>query len=402
RRGFLKGRVHDDDIDGIIKVLRRFHKISYIKKAISIWTQGDSLIAELIPVGDSLHTQIKNGNPDKGKLDLLMSKLETLNHDLTLLEDEFSFTLGEGSRWLENIILKLLFTVALTVEITGLLMTISVSRAISRGLKEIIRATTKISHGDLSDRATVFSGDEIGQVAMAVNQMTGQLVSSNKELSQFAYIASHDLQEPLRTISNYAGLIRKQYEGKLDENHQKYLDAISRSTSRMQLLIKDILDYSQIGENKVLVDLDINSIIHDVLEDMATTIAENNVTVNYSNMPVIRGYTDIRTLFQNLISNAIKFRKANVPCVVKIQAEADYKQWTFSVADNGIGIENDYKEKIFTIFQKLHSRKEYPGSGIGLAHCRKIVELHGGRIWVEGEFGTGSTFYFTIPKVFNP
>lgn len=400
RQGFIKGRLHSEDIDGVINVLRRFHDISYIKKAIGIWTKGDSLIAQLIPVGDSIHTQIKKGQPDANALALLMTKVETLNRDLTLLEDEFSFTLGEGSRWLENFILKLLFIVALTVEITGLLLTISVSRAISRGLKEITRATTKIANGDLSDRAAVYSADEIGQVAMAVNQMTGQLVSSNNELSQFAYIASHDLQEPLRTISNYVGLIERQYRGKLDEDHQKYLEAINRSTARMQLLIKDILDYSQIGENKVRINLDIQMVIQDVLEDLATIIKENNVVVTIGQMPVIQGYSDIRTLFQNLISNAIKFRKPDIQCIIKINADSDYRKWTFSIADNGIGIENIYQEKIFTIFQKLHSRKEYPGSGIGLAHCRKIVELHGGKIWVEGKLGIGTTFYFTIPKVF--
>ena len=399
RQGFIKGRLNPGDIDGVINVLLRFHDISYIKKAISIWTQGDSLIARLLPIGDSIHRQISSGRPDTSALAFQMERIETLNLDLTLLEDEFSFTLGEGSRWLENLVLKLLFVVALTVEITGLLLTISVSRAISRELKEITRATTKISNGDLTDRAKVFSEDEIGQVAMAVNKMTGQLVSSNKELSQFAYIASHDLQEPLRTISNYVGLIGKEYEGKLDENHQKYLEAITRSTARMRLLINDILDYSQIGVNKKLVTLDLSVVIQEVLEDLTTIIKENNVMITMGTMPVINVYGDIRTLFQNLISNAIKFRKHDADCIIKIKAESNAQEWTFSIADNGIGIEHIYQEKIFTIFQKLHSRREYPGSGIGLAHCMKIVELHGGKIWVESEPEKGSTFYFTIPRL---
>ena len=396
RQGFLEGRIHSDDIDGMISLLRRFHNITYIKRAISLWTRGDSLIADLLPIADSIHQLIRSKNFRDPALIQLTKKIDPLNRELTTLEDEFSFTLGEGSRWLENIILKLLFAVALTVEITGLIITISVSRNITKGLNEIIRATRKIALGKLDEKATVFSGDEIGQVADAVNKMTDRLVRSNNELSQFANVASHDLQEPLRTITSYISMYQDQYGASLDETEKKYLDAIIRSTGRMQLLIKGILDYSLIGSDKTKSSIDLNQLIKSVLEDMEFTIRDSGVLVTVSELPTLVAYQEIRVVFQNLLSNAVKFRKADGVCTIRISASPGYKEWIFSIADNGIGIDQMYHQQIFTIFQKLHPRSRFEGAGIGLAHCTKIIELHGGRMWVDSEPGKGSTFYFTV------
>ncbi len=398
KQGFLEGRIHPDDINGIIKLLSRFHNVYYLKKAITIWSEGDSLLFNLIAVGEKIHTEINSSSPSKEKLDLLFEQVDPLNKKITALEDNFSYTLGEGSRWLENIILSLLFTVALTVEITGLLLSISITRSITRGLGSIITAAKKISTGDLSGRATVYSKDEIGQVATSVNQMTEQLITSNQELGQFAYIASHDLQEPLRTISNYSGLLQKRYKDSFDDNGKKYLSSIERATIRMQSLIKDLLDYSTIGNIKDTAEIDCNLMLQEVMSDMTTLIEETNTKIESGELPVIHAYQEIRMLFQNLISNAIKFRKSDVPLVIKISA-ADYEtEWLFTFSDNGIGIEEIYYDKIFTIFQRLHSNREYQGTGIGLAQCKKIAELHGGEIRVNSEYGKGSRFYFTLKK----
>ncbi|MGC4035149.1 MAG: ATP-binding protein [Chitinophagaceae bacterium] len=397
--GFREGKVHPNDIPGVITMLQRFSSEKHISKAIETWSKGDSMISLLMPLGDSIHAEIRSENPSTVKIEGFFIKIESLNQRLTLLEDDFSNTLGEGSRWLENFILKLLFSVALTVEITGLILTILVSRSIRKGLNEITQTTKKISKGDLSARATVFSGDEIGQVATAVNEMTNRLTSSNKELSQFAYIASHDLQEPLRTISNYVSLFQKQYKGVLDSNADKYLESMSNATERMQLLIRDLLEYSQIGQNRTISMINCNDIVQGVLEDMSLTIRENKVSVRYDKLPSIGAYPELRMLFQNLISNAIKFRKKEGPCTINIKTEQKPPGWLFSIQDNGIGIDPKYQEKIFVIFQRLHSKKEYPGSGIGLAQCKKIVEMHGGIIWFTSTPGEGTTFYFTIPKL---
>lgn len=398
RQGFLQGRIHESDIDGMISLLRRFHNNRFISRAAALWAKGDSLISRLLPLGDSIHRQINSGNIDPQKLNAYISNIDRLNHELTLLEDNFSYTLGEGSRWLENLILKLLLSIALTVEITGLILTILVSRRISRGLNEIIRATNKIAKGDLRERAKAYSMDEIGQVATAVNTMTEQLVNSNNELGRFAYVASHDLQEPLRTISSYISLYQTDYTDKLDENQKRYLETISRSVARMQLLIKGILEYSQVGKEKVSSVIDTRKLAEEVVNNLAVTIQENKVQVIIGELPVVTGYPELALLFQNLIVNAIKFRKPDIACMIRINAADKKTNWQFSIEDNGIGIEKKYQEQIFTLFNKLHSRKDYPGTGIGLAHALKIAELHGGKLWVESEPGKGSTFFFTIPK----
>ncbi|MCW3121481.1 MAG: sensory transduction histidine kinase [Flavipsychrobacter sp.] len=228
---------------------------------------------------------------------------------------------------------------------------------------------------------------------------TQALEQKNKETEQFAYIASHDLQEPLRTITNYIGLFETDYKGKLDASADMYLKFITGASNRMKMLITDILEYTRIENDKSPVEVDCNVLVDEVINDMQLTITENNATVQVSSLPVITGYaSSFKSLFQNLISNAIKFKKTDVQPIVNISARDDGKDWVFEVRDNGIGIEKQYFDKIFMIFQRLHARTEYQGSGIGLAHCKKIVDLRGGKIWVESEVGTGSSFYFSVPK----
>lgn len=397
RKGFLQGKVHENDIDGIINFLIRFHEVQYVIKAIQYWADGDSAISELTVIGERLHSSIPGSAAQAEERTRLIEQLDPLNQRLTVLEDGFSFTLGEGSRWLEDVVLMLLFTVALTVEVTGLLLTYSVSRGITRGLQEINRATNKIRAGDMSARAEVFSNDEIGQLASAMNQMTEKLTVSYRELEQFAYVASHDLQEPLRTITNYVGMFERQYRMRLDSTAGSYLDFINAATARMQLLIKDLLDYCRIGIDKKRETTDCNKVVQDILVLLEKIIQETRCKVHVDKLPEIQAYPEIFSLFQNLISNAIKFRKKDSSCLIWIAAERYEKGWLFRVEDNGIGIDKIYHERIFIIFQKLHTKKEYRGSGIGLALCNKIVELHGGKIWVESELDKGSSFRFTIP-----
>jgi ligand-binding sensor domain-containing protein/signal transduction histidine kinase len=228
------------------------------------------------------------------------------------------------------------------------------------------------------------------------------LEKKNKELEQFAYIASHDLQEPLRTTSGFIELLKKQYGGKLDERADSYFNYITDASERMKLLIKNLLDYSRIGAKKELEEVDCNKTLRDVLADLGAAINDAKADVQHKTLPVVSGYpTELKQLFQNLIINAVKFRKKGVDPQIKISAAQINDTWEFAFADNGIGIEKQHSEKIFNIFQRLHTRTEYEGSGIGLAHCKKIAELHKGRIWVESEPGIGTTFYFTIPQSNN-
>jgi PAS domain S-box-containing protein len=249
--------------------------------------------------------------------------------------------------------------------------------------------------------------NEIREINMTlenkVRQRTIELEQKNKETEQFAYVASHDLQEPLRTISSFVGLLKAEYYDKLDIKANQYIDFLIQSSERMGVLIKDLLDYSRLGKRKDLQQVDTQSILQEVVADLDSTIQDNQAVITVNNLPVIECYrTELKLLFQNLVTNAIKFRKKDQHPQITIGAEKINGFWKFAFQDNGIGIEQQHRERIFIIFQRLHTRKEYEGSGIGLAHCKKIAELHGGKIWVESTPGEGSIFYLALPAAIGP
>jgi hypothetical protein len=225
-----------------------------------------------------------------------------------------------------------------------------------------------------------------------------ELARSNADLEQFAYVASHDLQEPLRMVTAYTQLLSERYAGKLDENADKYLGYASEGAQRMQILIQDLLAFSRVGRNgSNYSSVDCNEVMAEVLKTLAPTIQESGAVVTPSELPrVWSDRTQVTQILQNLIGNAIKFRDKEAP-KVSISAEKAGAYWQFSVRDNGIGIAPEYAENIFVVFQRLHARTEYPGNGIGLAICKKIVERNGGKIWFESQPGSGATFKFTLP-----
>ncbi len=629
RQGLLEGRNHPDDIDGMIKLFRRFKGNPYIDKSINLWSEADSTAAQLLPIAKKLHNEINppagqadSHIPSQRKLNQIIRETEPINQKLTKLEDDFSYTLGEGARWLENIILKLLFAIALTVEFSGLLLTYFVIRGISKGLKEITNASKSIANRDFGARARVFSNDEIGVLANSFNYMatelsniiqkqirssqdlesktkfiqenevrilaimdalikttrldfseklsisdrgdeldaiavglntmseelefhlkqlqhseellidaqrlakignweldfatkevrwseemfhiygygtkrfkvsldkslermlpedaertkermkkhredaiqsflengalefrtppstftlvlpddsrkvvqgiskiilnkngqvikmagtvqdiderykvekklyhyTSELETKNRELAQFAYAASHDLQEPLRTISNFSKLLSQKLEKNPDKEITKYMSLVSGGADRMSNLIFDLLEYSRTGKDMVMKITDCNQIMDEVRTNLAVMIEESSAEIHIKKLPVLKCY-NLKSVFQNLIINAIKFKRKGISPIIHISASDMGKEILFKVKDNGIGIEKEYYERIFIIFQRLHIRTEYEGTGIGLSLTKKIVELNGGKIWVESEFGTGSTFNFTIPKI---
>lgn len=226
-----------------------------------------------------------------------------------------------------------------------------------------------------------------------------QLASSNAQLEQFAYVASHDLQEPLRTLASYAKLLSRRYAGQLDEKGNRFIQYILEEALRMQALINDLLLYSRVGRQaQSIVPCNCAVVLDIAIGQLQDAIANSDATITYGELPTIRAdETQMVQLFQNLIGNAIKYRSQE-PLVVQVGAVHQEEQWLFWVCDNGIGIDPKYAERIFVIFQRLHTQEEYPGTGIGLAIAAKIVERHGGRIWVESELGKGATFYFTIPE----
>lgn len=237
---------------------------------------------------------------------------------------------------------------------------------------------------------------------MNLRRAVSDLEVSNKELERFAYVASHDLQEPLRMIGSYTQLLAKRYKGKLDSDADDFISYAVEGANRMRQLINDLLTYSRITSRiSSFVFVDFNELMGNVLANLSVQIKESKALVTFDQLPTI--YADeiqIMQLFQNLINNAIKFKGENKPeiCISCVPSD---DEWIFSVKDNGIGIESIYHDRIFVIFQRLNNREEYPGTGIGLAICKKIVERHGGRIWVESKLNQGSNFYFTISKIRN-
>lgn len=280
----------------------------------------------------------------------------------------------------------------------------------ANGLTKIIYVETKVvldetgipvkSFGIIQDITKRKMDEELlRRSENSLERKNQELLTKNKELEQFAYVASHDLQEPLKTTSSFVNLLHRRYKGKLDEQADQYLNYISKASERMQTLIKDLLDYSLIGSKEKVEHIDCNKILEDVTASLQNCIKNTHAVIRYSPLPVINGYNEeIKDLFLHLMSNALKFKKPDVTPLIRIGAMNLDEHWQFFVQDNGIGIDEQYMERIFVIFQRLHNRSEYEGSSIGLSHCRKIVELHNGKIWLESSIGKGTTFYFTISK----
>ncbi|WGK64861.1 sensor histidine kinase [Croceiramulus getboli] len=226
-----------------------------------------------------------------------------------------------------------------------------------------------------------------------------ELEEKNKQLSQFAYMVSHDLKEPLNSVAMLTDLLQHQYMEQLDEQAKEFMQSIAEATERMSDLITDLLEYSALNYELEKVPLHCNDLVEVIQKDLMVTIESKQAVIEVKSLPTVMGYpTQLRMVFQNLISNALKFSKPDESPVITVTAAEKEKDYIFAIADRGIGISKEDQERVFEVFQRLHRKSEFEGNGIGLAHCKKIVELHQGKIWLESEPGQGSTFYFTIPK----
>jgi len=236
------------------------------------------------------------------------------------------------------------------------------------------------------------------QAEEEIKRTAGELKRSNADLKQFAYSVSHDLQEPLNNIAMFLRLFEKRYKSKFDNKADELIDYMVDGIERMKILIKDLLAYSQVDtQGRTFKSTNFSVALEEAVFNLRVAIEESGVKLTYDLLPtVIADASQITRLFQNLIGNAIKYRGKDKP-EIHISAEKRGDEWVFSVRDNSIGIDSQYFEKIFDVFRRLHTREEYDGTGIGLAICKKIVERHGGKIWVESETGKGSTFYFRVP-----
>lgn len=243
--------------------------------------------------------------------------------------------------------------------------------------------------------------EELHSLNQILEKRAKELADSNKQLEQFAYVASHDLQEPLRMITGFLSQLEKKYNDKIDDRGKQYIHFAVDGAKRMRQIILDLLDFSRVGKEKSKpVLLDVNEVISEATVLLRNQIASKKASIQYKNLPEIVTYhSPLIQVFQNLIGNALKYSKEEVAPIIEITAEEQDKEWKFAVKDNGIGISQEFNDKIFIIFQRLHHKSEYSGTGMGLAIVKKIIEGLGGKIWVESEEGKGSIFYFTILKM---
>ncbi len=284
--------------------------------------------------------------------------------------------------------------------IRPLFLAIKEAAEVLRQDKEVLEKKVAARTEELRDANARLSVelDERRRAEQRMAQYASDLARSNAELEQFAYVASHDLQEPLRMVASFTQLLARRYQGKLDQNADEFIGFAVDGARRMQELINDLLAYSRVGtRGKPPAPTDLTEVLKDAEANLHQAIAESGAVITHDPLPVVSGDpVQLTQLFQNLLANAIRFRSGAAPRI-HVSAQAREADWLLSVKDNGIGMAPEHQERIFAIFQRLHGRGEYPGTGIGLAICKKIVERHGGHIWVESAPGQGSTFYFNIP-----
>jgi len=430
REGLLEGRVHPDDIDGAIKLFTRFSNIYYIHKAIVIWAKGDSLMSQLIATGEELHKEITATNSSPERITAILNKIDPINDNLTKLEDEFSYTLGAGSRWLASLILKLLLGIVLTVEICGLSLTIIVSRGIAKGLNEIILSADKIAAGNFRNRAKVFSEDEIGILARSFNDMAEKLerninalirsednlkISKNfaeQSLSvkeHFLANMSHEIRTPMNAVMGFTTLLE---HSNLDERQHEIVHAMKISGQTLMTIINDILDYSKIESGRMVIEqipFSVRKIFESLQVLLQQKATEKKLTLIFDvdkEIPetLIGDPTRLMQILLNLSDNAVKFtEKGSVEISVTGQNSDDNTvTLQFQVKDTGEGIPEDKFPEIFERFTQVSAEttRKHGGTGLGLSIVKSLVELQNGTISVTSEPGEGSVFSFilTYPK----
>jgi PAS domain S-box-containing protein len=537
-QGFVQGGNAPEDVPYMLFLFRTLGGYGHLAQAIGIWRQGDVHLDLLLEAAHELHQAHTRGEVGAHEERRLLDRIEQINAELTRLEREFSATLGEGARWLQQVLLLTVFVSTALLLALGLWVTLRIARELRLSIAGLREGALRVTAGNLGEPIDIRSNDELGQLARVFNdmmahrrqaeeslrsahefrdkvmesatnsihaldlegrftlvnrrtcEMTGypaeellgasyvklfppdvlaevnrqfetviregraveqfetvlrrkdgslvtitfssaplvrdgkviglvgtaedisarkraeaelaahaaELARSNAELERFAYVASHDLQEPLRTVTSFTQLLAQRYADHNDPTVHEYVGFITESVQRMRELIEGLLAYSRVSrQDEPPQDVDLNERLRQVVANLDAAIQASGARVTHDPLPRLRANPSlILHLLQNLVGNALKFRRAGVTPEVHVSAAREDGAWRISVHDNGIGIDPQHADRIFVLFQRLHTRDDFPGNGLGLAICKKIVEQHGGRIWVEPA-NPGTVFHFTLP-----
>ncbi|MFF5206761.1 ATP-binding protein [Streptosporangium sp. NPDC000396] len=393
-------------------------EVAQLKAAVQAWRRdyAEKLIAS-VPVLKTEASNRQSAAVNAARFTEVRQPLTVLQDHLTRLHDASSARLERGWRALYFA----LGGVTAVLVLIGIAAVVIVRYAVLRPTAELTSQVRAVAQGDFDHRLKVERPSELAELSSHVDAMRRRILAewrrasetqskleeqaaelrrSNSELEQFAYVASHDLQEPLRKVASFTQMLEQRYGDQLDERAKQYIAFAVDGAKRMQLLINDLLDFSRVGRlGGERAPIDAGAPLQAALNNLAVSIEDTGATVTHDEMPKVHGNrVQLTQLFQNLIGNAIKFRSPEPP-EIHIGVRRDGDMWEFSCSDNGIGIESKYTDRIFLIFQRLHGRDVYAGTGIGLALCKKIVEYHGGRIWVDDNESDkpGTTFRWTLP-----
>ena len=417
--GFVAGRIHPSDVPPIVQLLRRFHNVDYLARAIEEWKKADELIFKLIHLSERIHQEILHlqiqplsQSQQKVQLEKTLREISDLNAKFTVIENAFSDTLGEASRWLERLLMILLVLAVATVESTGLFLTITFSRGLNRTLQELNDATHKVGAGDFMQTVPVRSGDELGQLASAINTMTENL---RKQVSQrqqaehasrvknlFLANMSHEIRTPLNSILGFSDLLRDPHV--TEQERQQYLDIIKRTGTNLATIINDILDVTRVEAEQLEItrsDFSLKQLIGDLQLLLNIRCEEKGVQLNIHPKGTVSEYihTDplrLRQILLNVIGNAIKFTERGS---IDVEYEILNEQLCFTIKDTGPGINEQQKLQLFQPFSQGDSsiRKKFGGTGLGLLLSKKLAHLLGGDvILLESTPGKGSTFLVKV------
>jgi hypothetical protein len=407
--GFVRGQINPADIPGLVKLIRRFHWVPYIHRAIEVWTRADGGIAQMEAAGMRLHQAMLAHGLGSPEIEAALHEVDRINDDLTVLENEFSNVLGAGSRWLESLLMLILVCAVLTVESTGLFLTVTFSRSLSRSLLRMTAVAREVGQGNFSQRLPVESRDELGQLAEAINKMSADLQrsigmqrqaeSASQTKSQFLANMSHEIRTPLGVILGLSEMLRDPELTRAEQLH--HIDVIERTGKNLTRIINDILDLSKVEADRLEIENARFSLSEFMTELQAMLMVQAERTGNElrvqmrGEMPseIVCDRTRLRQILINLVNNALKFTERGS---VRLTGWVEGDRLLFEVSDSGAGISDESKDRLFEAFtraESLSSRQQHEGTGLGLMLAKRLAQALGGDVsLVYSEVGKGSTF----------